>query len=163
MDVPIVCVLDLDETLGFYDGKVFHVRPKFNTFLLFLKYIKAKIILWSLGSDDYVRRVIQGYLPELADNNKMVYKRFARSESYFSNYHYQKYKSSKHIRHLFKPYTIFLIAVDDKVGTNMDDEYDLRVHVKPYLKVNSCDKELSRAIETILNGMDKLSKDTNHV
>ncbi|GFT75891.1 FCP1 homology domain-containing protein [Nephila pilipes] len=106
MSRKYVCVLDMDETLGFSAGETFHVRPKFQCLINFLKVVEADIILWSLGSDDYVRRV-----------------------------------ASTHIRDMYQE-PIFLMAVDDKVSENMDEQYDLRIYIPPYTKVNSCDKEL---------------------
>lgn len=152
MDQKYVCVLDMDETLGFYAGTTFHVRPHFKTLIRFLKLIKADIILWSLGTNDYVGRVVNGFLPELVQH---AYKLFARSESEYARMYYQVPKASAHIRDMYESQTIFLMAVDDKVAENMDEQYDLRIHVKPYTKVNSCDKELLKVVETMINGINQ--------
>lgn len=155
MNQKYVCVLDMDETLGFYEGNAFHVRPQFKTLINFLRLIRADVILWSLGTNSYVQRVVNGFLPEIAQH---AYKLFARSESDYAHMYYKYSKASAHIRDLYQPESIFLIAVDDKVSENMDDQYDLRVHVKPYAKVNSCDKELLKVVETIINGITGLVK-----
>lgn len=154
MDQKYVCVLDMDETLGFYEGTTFRVRPQFRTLIHFLQLVRADIILWSLGTNDYVKRVVNGFLPELALH---AFKIFARSESDYALLHYQYAKASKHIRDIYKPGNVFLIAVDDQVSQNMDDQYDLRIHVKPYTKVNSCDKELLKVVQTMINGMMALT------
>lgn len=153
MDRKCVCVLDMDETLGFSSGDTFHVRPKFHTLLNLLRLIRADIILWSMGTDDYVRRTVNGFLPELSTH---AYKLFARTECYYSQSYYQYKKASSHIRNMYQQ-SIFLIAVDDMVNENMDDQYDLRIHVQPYDKVNSCDKELVFVCEKIVNGIMELS------
>ncbi|KAG8156213.1 hypothetical protein JTE90_011123 [Oedothorax gibbosus] len=161
MDPKYVCVLDLDETCGFYDGKVFHVRPLFKTFIHFLRLIRADIILWSLGTDEYVLRVINGFLPELQAHAVKI---FARSEADYSKLYYQYYKASTHVRDLYASQPIVLIAVDDNVSTNMDEQgYDLRIYIKPYAKVNSCDKELLKTMEAIVRGVARLTKLDHHV
>ncbi|GFR22791.1 FCP1 homology domain-containing protein [Trichonephila clavata] len=139
----------MDETLGFSTGETFHVRPKFQTLINFSKLIQADIILWSLGSDNYVHRVVNGFLPELVQH---LFKLFARSECNYSKTYYQYTKASAHIRDLYVE-PIFLIAVDDKVSENMDEQYDLRIYVPPYTKVNSCDKELLQVCEKIVMPM----------
>jgi len=161
MDPKYVCVLDLDETCGFYDGKVFHVRPFFKTFIYFLKLIRADIILWSLGTDAYVLRVINGFLPELQAHAVKI---FARSEADYSKLYYEHYKASAHVRDLYASESVLLIAVDDNVSTNMDEHgYDLRFYVKPYTKVNSCDKELLKTIDAIVQGIARIIKLEHHV
>lgn len=152
MNKKYVCVLDMDETLGFYGGNSFHVRPKFQTLIHFLKLIQADIILWSLGSDSYVKKVINGFLPELA---KEAHKIFARSECQYSKGFYHYMKSSAHIRDMYSS-PVFLIAVDDKVSDNMDEQYDLRIYIPPYSKVNSSDKELLIVVEKMINGIAEL-------
>lgn len=156
MDCNCVCVLDMDETCGFYDGKVFHVRPFLRQFIHFLKMIGADIILWSLGEDEYVLEVVRDYLPGL---EKYAVKLFGRSESEYSKLYYKYYKASNHVRHLYKPKNILLIGVDDNVSTNMDEHgYDLRIYVKPYTKVNSCDKGLWKAFFDIIDGVARIRK-----
>lgn len=149
-----VCVLDMDETLGYYAGTTFHVRPRFQTFVRFLKLIRADIILWSLGKDDYVIRVVNAFLPELAE---CAHKIFGRTECQYALQFYGFSKASAHIRDMYSS-AIFLIAVDDRVSENMDEKYDLRIHIQPYTKVNSCDKELLQVIEKMINGISELSK-----
>lgn len=149
MDRKYVCVLDMDETLGFHEGNTFHVRPHFQTLIKFLKLIQSDIILWSLGTNDYVQMVVNGFLPEVAKNAAKV---FARYESDYSRVYYKVPKASEHIRDMY-PGTAFLMAVDDRVSENMDEQYDLRIHVKPYKKVNSCDKELLKVVETMINAL----------
>lgn len=141
--------MDMDETLGFYAGTTFHVRPKFTTLIHFLQLIEADIILWSLGSDTYVAKMVNGFLPELA---KRAYKIFARSECHYSKEFYQFHKASAHIRDMYSC-PIFLMAVDDKVGDNMDEQYDLRIYIPPYSKVNSADKELLLVVEKMIHGI----------
>lgn len=145
-----VCVLDMDETLGFYDSNTFHVRPKFKAFINFLKLIHADIILWSMGSDSYVHRIVNGFLPDLRDH---LFKLFGRSECEYSTTYYQFPKASAHIRDLYPSLSIFLIGIDDKVTENMDEQYDLRIYIKPYTKVNSCDKELMLVMEKMIEGI----------
>ncbi|GBN13113.1 hypothetical protein AVEN_257693-1 [Araneus ventricosus] len=153
MNQKYVCVLDMDETLGFSSGDTFHVRPKLKTLLNLLRLIRADIILWSMGTDEYVQRTVNGFLPEISTH---AYKLFARTECQYSQTFYRYKKASNHIRHMY-PYSIFLIAVDDLVSENMDEHYDLRIHVPPYNKVNSCDKELVFVCEKIVNGIMELS------
>lgn len=153
MDQKRVCVLDMDETLGFSSGDAFHVRPKFQTLLNLLRLIRADVILWSMGTDEYVQSTVNGFLPELATH---AYKLFARTECQYSQTYYRYRKASNHIRDMY-PHSIFLIGVDDKVSENMDEHYDLRIHVPSYTKVNSCDKELVSVCEKIVNGIMELS------
>lgn len=158
MDPKFVCVLDMDLTLGFYDNKKFHVRPKFKTFLRFLKIIKADIILWSHGKDQYVSNVVNAYLPELVT---CAHTLFGRTECEYSERYYNFLKASEHIRDMYKKrygLRVFLIAVDDNVAINMDEGYDLRIHIQPYSKVNSCDKELLVVIEKMVDGIASLTK-----
>lgn len=153
MDQKCVVVLDMDETLGFYEGTTFHVRPNYKTLIDFLHLIRADIILWSLGTNDYVKRMVNGFLPELA---KRAYKIFARSEAEYGRKYYNVSKASIHIRDIYRFESIFLIAIDDHVAENMDDQYDLRIRVRPYTKVNSCDKEMMQVVETLIKGITKL-------
>lgn len=144
-----VCVLDMDETLGFYEGNKFHVRPKLQTLINFLQLIEADIILWSLGSDSYVTKVVNGFLPELAQS---AFKIFARSECQYAQHFYTYRKASAHIRDMYST-PVFLMAVDDKVSENMDEQYDLRIFIPPYSKINSADKELLVVVEKMINGI----------
>lgn len=143
--MTFVCVLDMDETLGFFDNNIFHVRPNLNFLLQFLYLNNIKIILWSLGDDSYVERICNGFLPKIAKHADII---FARKECYVSDQKYNYYKASAHIRNLYRE-QIILIGVDDKVRQNMDDMYDLRIYVKPYQQINNNDIELVKVIETI--------------
>ncbi|GBO27131.1 hypothetical protein AVEN_212404-1 [Araneus ventricosus] len=149
MEPVTVCVLDMDETLGRYDRNAFHVRPKLETFINLLRLLKCDIILWSLGKDDYVRRVVSGHLPEIRD---YAYKIFAYKECMNSEARYGFCKASEHIRIMYDC-DIFLIGVDDKVSENMDSRYDLRIQVKPYTSPDSKDVVLLEVCEKIINAL----------
>ncbi|GFQ71474.1 FCP1 homology domain-containing protein [Trichonephila clavata] len=86
-----------------------------------------------MESGDYVHRVVNGFLPELIQH---LFKLFARSDCNYSKTYYQYTKASAHIRDMYSE-PIFLIAVDDKVSENMDEQYDLRIYVPPYTKYPS--------------------------
>lgn len=141
----IVCVLDLDETLGYFDKNVFHVRPKVDFLVDFLRFSQIDFILWSLGSDSYVTRVVNGYLPEVA---QYAYKMFGRSECSTSCELYNYKKCSEHIRIMYER-DILLIGVDDKAMENMDNGYDMRIAVKPYEETDNQDRELFKVVEEI--------------
>lgn len=143
--MSVVCVLDMDETLGFFDGTVFHLRPKLDFLLKFLYAKNIKIVLWSMGDDEYVQRICNGFLPKIVQHADII---FARKECCSSDRRYQFCKASEHIRTLYNE-PILLMGVDDRVKQNMDELYDLRIHVKPYKEVNPKDTELVRVVETI--------------
>lgn len=149
MATEIVCVLDMDETLGWFDEKRFHVRPKCYTLINFLRILKCDIILWSLGSNEYVERVTESTLTDIYEHAFKIYGR-SKCKWAYETYHY--YKFSKVIRDLYKQ-PVFLIGVDDKVSQNMDPGYDLRINVSPYTKTNSHDKELLDVVEKMTNAL----------
>lgn len=148
----IVVVLDMDETLGVYQENVFQPRPKLDFFLKMLRAMDIDIILWSLGEDDYVRRVVEGFLPSV---KKYTQINFARSECKLSKELYGYYKASQHIRQMYKD-PVFLIGVDDKVTENMDSSYDVRIHVPPYRKPDGKDRQLLRVSEEIVDAISSV-------
>lgn len=145
--MPLACVLDLDETLGYFDGRVFQVRPRLQLFLNFLRFCKARTYVWSLGTDEYLKRMVNGYLPDV---QKFVYKIYGRSECEKSLRLYGVYKSSVHIRDECEEHLI-VMCVDDKVQENMDEGYDLRISIPPYSEVDPNDVCFVDAIDEILN------------
>lgn len=153
MDRPttVVCVLDMDETLGSFDKETFHVRPRLQTLIDLLRLTRIDIVLWSLGGDEYVHRVVNGFLPEIA---RHAHKVFARRECDRSYERYQYYKASEHIRVMYD-HCIFLIGVDDKVSQNMDSQYDLRISIRPYKKPDPTDRALLDVCEKIIQGVMK--------
>lgn len=144
-----VCVLDMDETLGVFHKNVFHLRPKLNVLIHLLRLLRVDIVLWSLGEDDYVRRVVNGFLPDIASH---AYKIFARREATMAKNKYRYPKASEHIRIMYEE-PIFLMAVDDHVSQNMDAHYDVRIHVKPYQAPNPSDRTLLKVCEQIIECM----------
>ncbi|GFY66921.1 FCP1 homology domain-containing protein [Trichonephila inaurata madagascariensis] len=143
--MSFVCVLDMDETLGYFDGSTFQIRPKLMFLLQFLYMKEIKIVLWSMGEDEYVMRICNGFLQKISLYADVI---FGRKECKVSERKYGFCKASEHIRTLYTE-PIILIAVDDKVNQNMDDMYDLRIYVKPYKKVDSNDLELTNVVEKI--------------
>ncbi|KMQ83066.1 nuclear lim interactor-interacting [Lasius niger] len=144
--MSIVCVLDMDETLGFSDEKTFYRRPKIEFLINFLRLQRIDIILWSLGKDEYVKQMMNGFLPEIT---KYAYKVFARNESERSLRQFEIKKASEHIRSLYDR-TILLIGVDDRAGEVMDEGYDLRIQVGVYDAVKPDDSELVDVVEKIM-------------
>ncbi|GIY73874.1 FCP1 homology domain-containing protein [Caerostris extrusa] len=157
MDPLIVCVLDMDETLGTYDRQTFHVRPKIQTLINLLRYIKSDIILWSLGRDEYVQRIVSGSLPDICKYAKKI---FGHTQCHRAYERYNYYKASEHIRIMYDC-DIFLMGVDDKVSQNMDSQYDLRIQIQPYKQPNSNDKAILEVCETIINSLMK-AQDLRH-
>lgn len=149
-----VCVLDMDETLGVFHKNVFHVRPKLNVLINLLLLLNIDIVLWSLGEDDYVRRVVNGYLPDIAEH---AFKIFARYEAGVAKDRYNFWKASEHIRIMYEQ-PIFLMAVDDRVKENMDASYDVRIHVRPYKVPNPSDRVLLKVCEEIIECMSHVRK-----
>lgn len=98
-----------------------------------------------MGEDEYVERMCNGFLHKIAKHADIV---FARKECSASDKKYDFCKASEHVRTLYNE-RIILIGVDDRARQNMDDMYDLRIHVKPYKEVNPNDTELVRVVETI--------------
>lgn len=152
-----VCVLDMDETLGVFHKNVFHVRPKLNVLLNLLQLLNVDIILWSLGDDEYVRRVVNGFLNDIADR---AFKIFARNEAMVSKERYNFWKASEHIRVMYEE-PIFLMAVDDRVRENMDSSYDVRIHVRPYKSPNPSDRALIKVCEEIIQSMSSMRHKNN--
>lgn len=157
MEPVTVIVLDMDETLGRFDRNVFHRRPKLETFINFLRLMKCDIILWSLGKDEYVKRVVSGFLPEI---RAYAYKIFAYKECIKSETRYGYYKASEHIRIMYDC-DIYLIGVDDKVSENMDSRYDLRIQVKPYSSPNTKDVALGEVIEKLVDALAEVGLESN--
>lgn len=145
----IVAVLDMDETLGVYHNNVFHPRPKLDFMIKMMRAMDIEIILWSLGDDNYVKRVVNGFLPSIY---KFAHKIFARSEAKISMDLYGYSKASERIREMYDE-PIFLIGVDDKVTENMDHAYDIRIYVKPYDKPENKDRALLDVCEKIVEGV----------
>lgn len=149
MKLKVVCVLDMDETLGTCDDKTFHLRPKCKMLINFLQIIQCDIVLWSMGSNLYVEKVIKG---TLTDIQKKAYKVYGRSKCKWSKSRYGFYKASEAVRKLYTQ-TVFLMGVDDRASQNMDSGYDLRIHVKPYRKPNPHDRALLEVIEKVIKGL----------
>lgn len=156
--MQIVCVLDMDETLGVFYKNVFHVRPKIDILINLLRLQRVDIILWSLGDDNYVKRVVNGYLPQIA---QYAYKIFARSEGYASKKLYNYTKAAEHIRDLYDE-SIFLMAVDDNVNRNMNSNYDVRIHIKPYNSPNPNDRAILNVVEKIIQTLGKVDPYLQH-
>ena len=132
----IVVVLDMDETLGVFQNDYFHVRPHVDFMIQMLKCMNVDIILWSLGDDDYVHQIVNGYLPSIKN---FAYKIFARSEGVESLRLYGYSKSGHHIRDMYEE-DIFLLGVDDQAFTNMDAAYDFTFPIKPFKKPDKTDQ-----------------------
>lgn len=146
--MEIICVLDLDETLGFYeDGVGFHKRPYVDLLLNFLKFSNIKFILWSLGEDSYVKLVINSFILNI---KHFAFKIWGRTQCNKSKQLYNVVKCSEHVRKSLPNKNIFLIGVDDRVNQMMDNKYDLRILVQPYQTQNSKDIELVTVIEKII-------------
>ena len=152
--MEIICVLDLDETLGFYEeGIGFHKRPFSDFMFEFLQFSSIKFILWSYGDDAYVKLVMNSFITDLRN---MAYKVFGKSQCKLSKYRYDVIKCSEHIRKLFKD-DIFLIGIDDRVNEMMDNKYDLRINVEPYTCQNKKDIELVIVIQKIITYINGLN------
>lgn len=148
----VVVVLDMDETLGVYQNNVFHPRPKLDIMIKMLRAMDIEIILWSLGDDDYVKRVVNGFLPSIYS---FAHKIFARNEAKISMNLYGYSKASERIREMYEE-PIFLIGVDDKVTENMDPSYDVRIHVTPYKKPENKDRVLLDVCEKIIEDVSSV-------
>lgn len=149
MDSKIVCVLDMDETLGFFDEKTFHVRPKYSVFIPFLRLLRCDIILWSLGGDEYVKRVVTGTLTDILKHAVDILS-YSHCKQSLEDYNY--YKAAEYVRHMYKD-PIFLIGVDDKAKQNMGLDYDMLVSIPPYRKHNPHDRALLDTMEKIIQGV----------
>lgn len=142
----IVVVLDMDETLGIFQNGYFHVRPNVDFMLKMLTCMNVDIILWSLGDDDYVHQVVNGYLPLI---KKFAHKIFARTEGRESLQLYGYSKSGYHIRDMYEE-DIVLLGVDDQVFTNMDTAYDFKFPIKPYKKPDKTDQVIWYVCEKLV-------------
>lgn len=146
MQEMIVVVLDMDETLGVFQNDIFHVRPNVDFMIKMLRCMDIDIVLWSLGDDPYVQRVVNGFLPTI---KAYAYKIFARSEAKVAYQLYGYSKAGTHIRQMYDE-DIFLVGVDDQVSTNMDSSYDLRIYAKPYKQPDKTDRILVHICEDIV-------------
>lgn len=152
-----VIVVDMDETLGYFEKDTFHVRPDVDYFVKVLKLAQFDFILWSHGMDDYVSMMVSNFLPVVALNATWI---FGRSECERSDSRYGYRKCSHHIRQLYD-HPIVLIALDDNVKEEMDNGYDLRLHIEPYNKRDEADRALIEATKKIVNFCHKDSIDPN--
>lgn len=149
MQEMIVVVLDMDETLGFFQNDIFHVRPNVDFMIKMLRCMDIDIVLWSLGDDPYVQRVVNGFLPGIT---AYAYKIFARSEAKIAYQLYGYSKAGTHIRQMYIE-DIFLVGVDDQVSTNMDSTYDVRIYAKPYKQPDKTDRILIHICEEIVKNI----------
>lgn len=145
----IVAVLDMDETLGVSVGDVFHVRPHVDFMVSMLRCMGADVILWSMGEDDYVQRVVNRFLPLIS---KYAYKIFARAEAKRARKLYGYAKAGNHIRELYEE-DIYLLGVDDQADANMDSAYDVKIRVQPYKKPDPSDSMVWYACDTIVKSI----------
>lgn len=155
MQPTLVCVLDMDETIGTFQHDAFQIRPYANSLIALLRLLDVQLVLWSLGSDEYVQRIVNGHLPLVKE---YAYKIFARKECERSRQRYDFCKASEHIRVMFES-EIFLIAIDDKVSQNMDSQYDLRINVLPYKKPDPRDRALLDVINKLILELVRLKQD----
>lgn len=144
--MPIACVLDMDETLGFFDKLQFRVRPGLDALIRFLAFCRIRTYVWSKGRDDYVKKVVNGAMPEI---KKYAYKIYGRKECQTALKLYGYDKASKHIRDECEQ-DLILIGVDDRIEENMDEGYDLKIAIKPYNEVNPEDRGLADVIDEII-------------
>lgn len=158
-EMRVVVVLDMDETLGVFQNDVFHVRPHVNFMLEMLLCMDVDIVLWSLGEDDYVRFVVNGYLPLVKAH---AYKLFARTEAKVASRLYGASKSGYHIRTLYEE-DIFLLGVDDQAKTNMDTAYDLPLAIPPYRKPDPNDRAILGMCEKLVRGIRSIQLEQNKV
>lgn len=139
--MKIVCVIDLDETLGhFTASNQFIVRPYAHLLLDFLIVLNADIILWSYGSDTYVEHVVNTYF-DIFLKSEIKTRVYGRTVCEISKRKYGFTKHSQVVRKLYVD-NINLIALDDRININMDSGYDLRIQVEPYNEKNTQDDEL---------------------
>lgn len=154
-----VVVLDMDQTLGVcMEEDIFHVRPHVDFMIRMLRCMNVDIILWSLGDDTYVQRVVNAYLPLVAS---YAYKIFARTEAKRALKLYGYSKAGDHIRDLYEE-NIFLLGVDDQVTTNMDSSYDIKIHVQPYKRPDKSDSVIWQICEKIVKSIS-FSKDLSPI
>lgn len=152
--MEIVCVLDLDETLGYYeDGIGFHKRPFADFFFQFLKFSKIKFFLWSYGDDEYVKLVMNSFICDIKD---LAFKVWGKTQCELSKRKYNVVKCSEFVRKSL-PHKVFLIGIDDRANEMMDTSYDLRLLIEPYQTQNTKDIELVKCIEKILKYINKMN------
>lgn len=149
MQEMIVVVLDMDETLGVFEEDTFHVRPHVDFMIQMLRCMDVDIVLWSLGDDPYVHRIVNSFLPSIT---LYAYKIFARSEAKIAHQLYGYSKAGTHIRQMYEE-DIFLMGVDDQVHTNMDSSYDVRIYAKPYRQPDKTDQILLHICEKIVENI----------
>lgn len=138
--MKIVCVIDLDETLGHFNANnQFLVRPFAHFLLDFLIVANIDIVLWSYGSDFYVEHIINEYF-NIFMKDSIRTRVYGRTACEISKHRFGYTKCSKVLRNIYKD--VILIAMDDQVNVNMDSGYDLRIHVEPYKEKNENDNEL---------------------
>lgn len=146
--MEIICVLDLDETLGYYEeGVGFHKRPFADLLLNFFKFSNIKFMLWSLGDDSYVKLVINSFVLNIKN---LAFRIWARTQCEKSKFLYNVVKCSEHVRKSLPNKKVFLIGIDDRVNEMMDNKYDLRILVEPYKQHNPKDIELITVMEKII-------------
>lgn len=155
--MPVVVVLDMDETLGVFQEGAFHVRPHVNFMLEMLRCMDVDMVLWSLGTDDYVQRMVNGYLPLVA---AYAHKIFARTEAKVALRQYGFSKSGHHIRDLYEE-DIFLLGVDDQAHTNMDSAYDVVLPIPAYKRPDKADRAIVYLCEKLVKGIGSTKPERN--
>jgi hypothetical protein len=156
----IVCVLDMDQTLGYMTKTGFVLRPFAECFVIALVYANFDIILWSAGTDDYVKDQVNVALPFVRKHAKYL---FARTVCDQSAKHTGVDKSSSFIRNLYESEDIFLIGVDDNASSVMDSDYNLRIKVEPFYGDDFCDVELMKVLECILRNLEAKTSLTDSI
>lgn len=151
-----VCVIDMDETLGKMMRDKFEIRPHVDSLVNFLRLCHFDIILWSLGTDEYVHRIVNGHLLSIKRFAKKI---FARNECNHSKQKYGYEKASDHVRVMYDREDVYLVGIDDKAHENMDSGYDMRINVSQYNKINSKDKALMDVIEKLVTALVKFKDD----
>lgn len=155
MAAVMVVVLDMDETLGVSVGEVFHVRPHVDFLVQMLRCMRVDVVLWSLGVDEYVQRVVNQYLPLI---KRHAYKIFGRTQAKSACQEYGYWKAGSHIRDLYEE-DIFLIGVDDCANKNMDAAaYDVTMQVQPYKKPDPSDTVIWQVCEQIVESISPFQK-----
>lgn len=99
-----------------------------------------------MGRDDYVKKIVNGFMPEV---KRYAYKIYGRKECLSSHKLHGYYKASKHIREECDQ-DLILIGVDDRIEENMDEGYDLKIAIKPYNEVNAEDQGFLEVIDEIV-------------
>lgn len=146
----------MDETLGKMMRNTFAVRPYTDSLINLLRLCRFDIILWSLGTDEYVQRIVNGHLPIIKRYAKKI---FGRKECARAKQKYGYDKASDHIRVMYDREDLYLVAIDDKVSENMDTGYDLRINVLPYNRPNVKDKVLLDVIDKLVSALVKFKEE----